>query len=93
MQIITYVYFLFKLRVKQAGVSVQKIVPGLQTMGICLDQYFRIIHPEIPFTISSIQKFINSPFVFQTRREMMPESWKQRPMLELRGTSLFSIAY
>lgn len=85
-------YFLFKLKVKQAGVSIQKIVPGLQTMGICLDQYFRIVHPEVPFTISSIQKFINSQFVFQTRREMMPESWKERPMLELRGTSLFSIA-
>ncbi|KFZ51583.1 Guanylate cyclase soluble subunit beta-2, partial [Antrostomus carolinensis] len=78
-----------ELRVKQAGVSIQKIVPGLQTMGICLDHYFSIVHPEVPFTISSIQKFINSQFVFQTRREMMPESWKQRPMLELRGTSLF----
>ncbi|KFO99845.1 Guanylate cyclase soluble subunit beta-2, partial [Calypte anna] len=73
-----------ELRVKQAGVSIQKIVPGLQTMGICLDQYFSIVHPEVPFTISSIQKFINSQFVFQTKREMMPESWKQRPMLELR---------
>ncbi|NXU91279.1 GCYB2 cyclase, partial [Xiphorhynchus elegans] len=78
-----------ELRVKQAGVSIQKIVPGLQTMGISLDQYFRIIHPEVPFTISSIQKFINSQFVFQTRREMMPESWKQRPMLELRGQMMW----
>ncbi|XP_014735070.1 PREDICTED: guanylate cyclase soluble subunit beta-2-like isoform X2 [Sturnus vulgaris] len=78
-----------ELKVKQAGVSIQKIVPGLQTMGICLDQYFRIVHPEVPFTISSIQKFINSQFVFQTRREMMPESWKERPMLELRGQMLW----
>ncbi|XP_005424715.1 guanylate cyclase soluble subunit beta-2-like [Geospiza fortis] len=78
-----------ELKVKQAGVSIQKIVPGLQTMGICLDQYFRIIHPEVPFTISSIQKFINSQFVFQTRREMMPESWKERPMLELRGQMMW----
>ncbi|XP_068548234.1 guanylate cyclase soluble subunit beta-2-like isoform X2 [Anas acuta] len=78
-----------ELRVKQAGVSIQKIVPGLQTMGICLDQYFSIVHPEVPFTISSIQKFINSQFVFQTRREMMPESWKQRPMLELRGQMIW----
>uniref|UniRef100_A0A8C5U363 guanylate cyclase n=1 Tax=Malurus cyaneus samueli TaxID=2593467 RepID=A0A8C5U363_9PASS len=78
-----------ELKVKQAGVSIQKIVPGLQTMGISLDQYFRIIHPEVPFTISSIQKFINSQFVFQTRREMMPESWKERPMLELRGQMMW----
>ncbi|XP_010148851.1 PREDICTED: guanylate cyclase soluble subunit beta-2-like [Eurypyga helias] len=78
-----------ELRVKQAGVSIQKIVPGLQTMGIRLDHYFSIVHPEVPFTISSIQKFINSQFVFQTRREMMPESWKQRPMLELRGQMIW----
>uniref|UniRef100_A0A672UY28 guanylate cyclase n=1 Tax=Strigops habroptila TaxID=2489341 RepID=A0A672UY28_STRHB len=78
-----------ELRVKQAGVSIQKIVPGLQNMGICLDHYFSIVHPEVPFTISSIQKFINSQFVFQTRREMMPESWKQRPMLELRGQMIW----
>uniref|UniRef100_A0A8B9GKF2 guanylate cyclase n=1 Tax=Amazona collaria TaxID=241587 RepID=A0A8B9GKF2_9PSIT len=78
-----------ELRVKQAGVSIQKIVPGLQTMGIFLDHYFSIVHPEVPFTISSIQKFINSQFVFQTRREMMPESWKQRPMLELRGQMIW----
>uniref|UniRef100_A0A8B9QKI7 guanylate cyclase n=1 Tax=Apteryx owenii TaxID=8824 RepID=A0A8B9QKI7_APTOW len=78
-----------ELKVKQAGVSIQKIVPGLQTMGICLDHYFSIIHPEVPFTISSIQKFINSQFVFQTRKEMMPESWKQRPMLELRGQMIW----
>uniref|UniRef100_A0A8B9N1D6 guanylate cyclase n=1 Tax=Accipiter nisus TaxID=211598 RepID=A0A8B9N1D6_9AVES len=78
-----------ELRVKQAGVSIQKIVPGLQTMGICLDHYFSIVHPEVPFTISSIQKFINSQFVFQTRREMMPESWKHRPMLELRGQMIW----
>uniref|UniRef100_A0A8D0KY83 guanylate cyclase n=1 Tax=Strix occidentalis caurina TaxID=311401 RepID=A0A8D0KY83_STROC len=78
-----------ELRVKQAGVSIQKIVPGLQTMGICLDHYFSIVHPEVPFSISSIQKFINSQFVFQTRREMMPESWKQRPMLELRGQMIW----
>ncbi|OXB83081.1 UNVERIFIED_CONTAM: hypothetical protein H355_016645 [Colinus virginianus] len=78
-----------ELRVKQAGVSIQKIVPGLQTMGICLDHYFSIVHPEVPFTISSIQKFINSQFVFQTKREMMPESWKQRPMLELRGQMIW----
>lgn len=80
--------FIFKLRVKQAGVSIQKIVPGLQTLGIRLDQYFCIVRPEVKFTISSVQKFINSQFVFRTKREMMPQSWKQRPMLELRGSLL-----
>ncbi|XP_072524856.1 guanylate cyclase soluble subunit beta-2-like isoform X2 [Salminus brasiliensis] len=77
------------LRVRQAGVTVQKIVPGLQTMGIQLDQYFTILHPEVTFTIASIRKFINSHFVLQTRREMMPESWKDTPMLELRGQMLW----
>ncbi|RXM96115.1 Guanylate cyclase soluble subunit beta-2 [Acipenser ruthenus] len=75
----------FKLRVKQAGVNIQKIVPGLQTVSIRLDQYFTIIHPEVTFTIPSARKFINSQFVLRTKRNMMPESWKSRPMLELRG--------
>uniref|UniRef100_A0A8C5EZ86 guanylate cyclase n=1 Tax=Gopherus evgoodei TaxID=1825980 RepID=A0A8C5EZ86_9SAUR len=84
-----HVVFDEELRIKQAGVSIQKIVPGLQTMGIRLDHYFSIVHPEVTFTISSVQKFINSQFVFRTRREMMPESWKQRPMLELRGQMIW----
>lgn len=71
--------------VHQAGVNLQKIVPGLQTMSIHLDQYFSIVHPEVTFTICSIRKFINSHFVLQTRRDMMPEEWKDRPMLQLRG--------
>ncbi|XP_019388603.1 PREDICTED: guanylate cyclase soluble subunit beta-2-like [Crocodylus porosus] len=84
-----HIVFDKELRVKQAGVSIQKIVPGLQTMGIHLDHYFSIVHPEVTFTISSVQKFINSQFVFRTRREMMPESWKRRPMLELRGQMIW----
>ncbi|XP_037764914.1 guanylate cyclase soluble subunit beta-2 [Chelonia mydas] len=84
-----HIVFDEELRVKQSGVSIQKIVPGLQTMGIRLDHYFSIVHPEVTFTISSVQKFINSQFVFRTRREMMPESWKQRPMLELRGQMIW----
>uniref|UniRef100_A0A8C8RG50 guanylate cyclase n=1 Tax=Pelusios castaneus TaxID=367368 RepID=A0A8C8RG50_9SAUR len=84
-----HIVFDEELRVKQAGVSIQKIVPGLQTMGIRLDHYFSIVHPEVTFTISSVQKFINSQFVFRTRREMMPKSWKQRPMLELRGQMIW----
>lgn len=74
-----------QLVVHQAGVNLQRIVPGLQTTSIHLDQYFSIVHPEVTFTISSIRKFINSPFVLQTRRDTMPEAWKDRPMLQLRG--------
>ncbi|XP_067102758.1 guanylate cyclase soluble subunit beta-2-like [Osmerus mordax] len=78
-----------QLRVCQAGVNLQRIVPGLQTRNICLDQYFLILHPEVTFTISSIRKFINSHFVLQTRRNMMPEAWRERPMLQLRGQMLW----
>uniref|UniRef100_A0ABM5G345 guanylate cyclase n=1 Tax=Pogona vitticeps TaxID=103695 RepID=A0ABM5G345_9SAUR len=84
-----HIVFDEELKVKQAGVSIQKIVPGLQTMGIRLNQYFSIVRPEVKFTISSVQKFINSQFVFRTKREMMPESWQQRPMLELRGQMIW----
>ncbi|KAM9452135.1 guanylate cyclase soluble subunit beta-2-like isoform 3-T3 [Salvelinus alpinus] len=84
-----HIVFDKELMVRQAGVNVQKIVPGLQTMSIHLDQYFSIVHPEVTFTISSIRKFINSHFVLQTRRDMMPEAWRDRPMLELRGQMLW----
>ncbi|XP_036412758.1 guanylate cyclase soluble subunit beta-2-like [Colossoma macropomum] len=84
-----HIVFDEELRVRQAGVTVQKIVPGLQTMGIQLNQYFTILHPEVTFTITSIRKFINSHFVLQTRRDMMPECWKETPMLELRGQMLW----
>ncbi|KAM4694359.1 guanylate cyclase soluble subunit beta-2-like [Discoglossus pictus] len=84
-----HIVFDEELRVKQAGVSIQKIVPGLQTMGIRLDQYFSTMHPEVTLTISNVRKFINSQFVFRTKREMMPESWKHRPMLELRGQMIW----
>ncbi|XP_015684710.2 guanylate cyclase soluble subunit beta-2-like [Protobothrops mucrosquamatus] len=84
-----HIVFDEQLRVKQAGVSIQKIVPGLQILGIRLNQYFTIVRPEVKFTISSVQRFINSQFVFRTKREMMPDSWKQRPMLELRGQMIW----
>ncbi|KAM4796078.1 guanylate cyclase soluble subunit beta-2-like [Rhinophrynus dorsalis] len=73
------------LKVKQAGVNIQKYVPGLQTMDTRLDEYFTIDYPQVTFTISNIQTFINSQFVLKTRREMMPESWRNRPMIKLRG--------
>ncbi|KAG9348306.1 hypothetical protein JZ751_002041, partial [Albula glossodonta] len=84
-----HIVFDEELLVRQAGVNIQKIVPGLQTMRIRLDQYFSILHPEVPFAISSIRMFINSHFVLRTRRDMMPETWRDRPMLELRGQMLW----
>ncbi|XP_044060084.1 guanylate cyclase soluble subunit beta-2-like isoform X2 [Siniperca chuatsi] len=84
-----HIVFDEQLVVHQAGVNLQRIVPGLQTMGIHLDLYFTIVHPEVTFTISSIRKFINSHFVLQTHRDMMPEAWKDRPMLQLRGQMIW----
>uniref|UniRef100_F7FK82 guanylate cyclase n=1 Tax=Monodelphis domestica TaxID=13616 RepID=F7FK82_MONDO len=78
-----------KLRVKQAGVNIQKYVPGLQTRDIRVDEYFTIIHPQVTFNIVSISKFINSQFVLKTRREMMPEVWKNQPILKLRGQMIW----
>ncbi|XP_016042961.2 guanylate cyclase soluble subunit beta-2-like [Erinaceus europaeus] len=77
------------LRVKQAGVNIQKYVPGLQTCKIGLDEYFSIIHPQVTFNIFSICKFINSQFVLKARREMMPEAWKSQPTLKLRGQMIW----
>ncbi|KAM4627539.1 guanylate cyclase soluble subunit beta-2-like [Polymixia lowei] len=84
-----HIVFDEQLVVRQAGVNLQRIVPGLQTMSIHLDQYFSIVHPEVTFTISSIRKFINSHFVLQTRRDMMPEAWRDRPVLQLRGQMIW----
>ncbi|XP_078416725.1 guanylate cyclase soluble subunit beta-2 [Cetorhinus maximus] len=84
-----HIVFDDELKVKQAGVNIQKHVPGLQTMNVRVDEYFTITHPAVPFTISSIRKFINSQFVLKARREMMPESWKTQPMLQLRGQMLW----
>ncbi|ELK15231.1 Guanylate cyclase soluble subunit beta-2 [Pteropus alecto] len=80
-----HIVFDESLRVKQAGVNIQKYVPGLQTQKIRLDEYFFIIHPQVTFNIFSIRKFINSQFVLKARREMMPEAWKSQPTLKLRG--------
>ncbi|XP_018411944.1 PREDICTED: guanylate cyclase soluble subunit beta-2-like [Nanorana parkeri] len=80
-----HIVFDKELKVKQAGVKIQKYVPGIQTMDIRLDEYFTIVHPQVTFTISNIQTFTNSQFVLRTKRETMPESWKKQPMLKLRG--------
>uniref|UniRef100_A0A667Y2N9 guanylate cyclase n=1 Tax=Myripristis murdjan TaxID=586833 RepID=A0A667Y2N9_9TELE len=84
-----HIIFNEQLVVCQAGVNLQRIVPGLQTVNIHVDQYFSIMHPEVPFTISSIRTFINSHFVLQTRRDMMPRAWRDRPMLQLRGQMIW----
>eukprot|EP00066_Takifugu_rubripes_P017518 XP_011606784.1 PREDICTED: guanylate cyclase soluble subunit beta-2-like [Takifugu rubripes] len=84
-----HIVFDEQLVVHQAGVNLQRIVPGLQTMSIHLDQYFSIVHPEVTFNITSIRKFINSHFVLQAHREMMPRVWRDRPMLQLRGQMIW----
>ncbi|KAJ3590266.1 hypothetical protein NHX12_008220 [Muraenolepis orangiensis] len=67
----------------------QLLVRQAGTTNVHLDRYFGIEHPEVTFNISSIRKFINSHFVLQTRREMMPEAWRERPMLQLRGQMIW----
>ncbi|XP_015284774.1 PREDICTED: guanylate cyclase soluble subunit beta-2-like [Gekko japonicus] len=80
-----HVVFDKKLKIKQAGVNIQKFVPRLRTTGTRLDKYFTIVHPQVTFTIFSIRKFINSQFVLKARRDKLPKSWNQRPLLKLRG--------
>ncbi|XP_051782585.1 guanylate cyclase soluble subunit beta-2 [Erpetoichthys calabaricus] len=77
------------LKVKHAGVNIQKFVPGLQTKDIQLDEYFSIVHPAVTFTIDGIRKFINSQFVLKARSEMMPEFYRNQPALKLRGQMLW----
>uniref|UniRef100_A0A8D1UWP3 guanylate cyclase n=1 Tax=Sus scrofa TaxID=9823 RepID=A0A8D1UWP3_PIG len=77
------------LRVKQAGVNIQKYVPGLRTPKIRLDTYFSIVHPPVAFDIFSICQFINSPFVLKARGERMPEAGRSRPPLKLRGQMIW----
>ncbi|KAM5277838.1 guanylate cyclase soluble subunit beta-2-like [Hipposideros larvatus] len=84
-----HIVFDESLRVKQAGVNIQKYVPGLQNQNIQLDEYFSIIHPQVTFNIFSICKFINSQFVLKTRRERMPGAWKHQPTLKLRGQMIW----
>ncbi|XP_077781468.1 guanylate cyclase soluble subunit beta-2-like [Podarcis muralis] len=77
------------LTIKQAGVNIQKFVPGLQIYGTRLDEYFSIVHPQVTFTIFSIRKFINSQFVLKIRRDALPNLWTRRPMLKLRGQMIW----
>ncbi|XP_008064283.2 guanylate cyclase soluble subunit beta-2 [Carlito syrichta] len=84
-----HIVFDESLRVKQAGVNIQKHVPGLQAQEIRVDEYFSIIYPQVTVSIFSICKFINSQFVLKTRREMILGAWKSQPTLKLRGQMIW----
>ncbi|XP_039510812.1 guanylate cyclase soluble subunit beta-2-like [Pimephales promelas] len=84
-----HIVFDEELQVRQAGVTIQRIVPELQTRCGQLDQFFTIQNPKVTFNICSILKFINSHFILRTKREIMPMAWKERPMLELRGQMIW----
>ncbi|CAM5076462.1 unnamed protein product [Natator depressus] len=84
-----HIVFDEELRIKQAGVNVQKFVPGLRRPGGRVDKYFTVVHPQVTFTIFSIRKFINSQFVLRAHREMLPDSRRNQPMLKLRGQMIW----
>nr|XP_010980728.2 guanylate cyclase soluble subunit beta-2-like [Camelus dromedarius] len=84
-----HVVFDESLQVRQAGMNIQKYVPGLQTPKVRLDEHFSIVHPEVTFNIFSICKFINSQFVLKARREKLPAAWRGQPTLTLRGQMIW----
>uniref|UniRef100_A0A8C3SI22 guanylate cyclase n=1 Tax=Chelydra serpentina TaxID=8475 RepID=A0A8C3SI22_CHESE len=84
-----HIVFDEELRIKQAGVNIQKFVPGLRQPGSRVDKYFTVVHPQVTFTIFSIRTFINSQFVLRAHREMLPDSWRNQPMLKLRGQMIW----
>ncbi|XP_026509261.1 guanylate cyclase soluble subunit beta-2-like [Terrapene carolina triunguis] len=84
-----HIVFDEELRIKQAGVNIQKFVPGLRRPGSRVDKYFTVVHPQVTFTIFSIRKFINSQFVLRAHREMLPDSRRNQPMLKLRGQMIW----
>ncbi|XP_075775901.1 guanylate cyclase soluble subunit beta-2-like [Pelodiscus sinensis] len=84
-----HIVFDEELRIKQAGVNIQKFVPGLRRPGSRVDKYFSVIHPKVTFTIFTIRKFINSQFVLKVHRKMLPNSWRNQPMLKLRGQMIW----
>ncbi|XDB56100.1 hypothetical protein AB1E18_009558 [Capra hircus] len=78
-----HVIFDESLQVKQAGVSIQKYAPGLQTQKILLDEYFSIVHPQVTFNIFSICKFINSQFELEERRMHLSDIAPHNPTRDL----------
>ncbi|XP_062815731.1 guanylate cyclase soluble subunit beta-2-like [Anolis carolinensis] len=81
------------LKIKQAGVKIQKSIRGYPILGSRLDEYFSIVYPQITLTIFSIRKFINSQFVLKIRKEKLPKPWKKRPALKLRGQMIWMEAF
>ncbi|XP_033107155.1 guanylate cyclase soluble subunit beta-2-like [Anneissia japonica] len=79
------------LKVLQAGVHIQRILPRLRGFeNSCVNEFFSMVHPQIDWNIKSIQKFINMQFVLETRRRMITPHWgDSRPMLQLRGQMIW----
>nr|XP_060627143.1 guanylate cyclase soluble subunit beta-2-like [Anolis sagrei ordinatus] len=81
------------MKIKQAGVKIQKSIPEFQIIGSRLDEHFSIVHPQITLTILTIRKFINSQFVLKIRKEKLPKPWKKRSALKLRGQMIWMKAF
>ncbi|PIK45567.1 putative guanylate cyclase soluble subunit beta-2 isoform X2 [Apostichopus japonicus] len=79
------------LRPLQTGLHIQRLLPTLQsTEADTLDSFFKIIHPQIDWKLSSMRKFINMQFVLETKRSVITQGWgKDRPMLQLRGQMIW----
>ncbi|CAH1244445.1 GUCY1B3 [Branchiostoma lanceolatum] len=84
-----HIIFDQQLQIKQSGINIQRIVPGIQTINIKVNDYFELIHPEIPLSFEQIKKFINSQFILEAKRLMMPTAWGGRPTLQLRGQMIW----
>ncbi|XP_078693469.1 guanylate cyclase soluble subunit beta-2-like isoform X1 [Branchiostoma floridae x Branchiostoma belcheri] len=84
-----HIIFDQQLQIKQSGINIQRIVPGIQTINIKVNDYFELIHPEIPLSFEQIKKFINSQFILEAKRLMMPAAWGGRPTLQLRGQMIW----
>ena len=78
------------LRILQAGVHIQRVLPSLGSYekNSLLD-FFDLLHPQVDWNIKSIKKFINMQFVLQTKRDVIMRDWEtdkdDRHMLTLRG--------
>ena len=79
------------LRILQAGVHIQRVLPSLGSYEKnSIVDFFELLHPQVDWHIKSIKKFINMQFVLQTKRDVITSDWNEdQPMLQLRGT-LFS---
>lgn len=82
-----HIVFDSNLRPLQTGLHIQRLLPKLQSAeSDTLDSFFKIIHPQIDWKLSSMRKFINMQFVLETKRSVITQSWgDNRPMLQLRG--------